>query len=1358
MAEETPQPTVALIPVPKPLSLIPVGLKEAALDSPTFRATAVHFGDQLDAVERWLDSYMKAASRLANEAMSFESFINMYLSFATPPPQVAETLMDQDYTGLAIKRYNDGAREFWTATMKWMKKVETTVAEPIRNFVQNDLANLRGLRRTMDLSQRTFDGLMSRYSSQSKAKEASSLREDAFQLHEARKAYLKASMDFCVMAPQVRASLDKLLVKIFSDRWRDMRGSHDALAGTLEKWAADLDRIRGWSIEMENNERIFKQEIQLARKQIEEAAQQAVRPSRELDDYAVSTVPYLGTSGPARPLKGSQVESAEKQGWLFQRTLTGKPTRTVWVRRWFYVKNGIFGYLTPSSRPAGVEESEKTGVLLCGVRPAFQEERRFCFEVKTKSTTIALQAETQSDLMEWITSFEVAKRKALENPASTEAIAAGAKSVDAAFAISPPIAPEFAAKTSEDRDETTIERSATLGVEPSPLGGLASRSSVDVSGRRSITGDRDGEGGRDTAARLMQKLDIGRKSTMGTTSGANPSSSPSSGIAGLISASHTALPMGVIAPSPNASAELKAVLSNRLPPSTLAPSTLAFPPSTTSLSRTAVVLGAERGLSLFVPGSDGGMPGALLANIWGTTNWGYVNRRERGEIRSADVSQAASQAASPKLSIEGLPAKERPSDTADITSAAGDLSLGHLSHRKAASLTMDLARLGVTSNIDDYPNYYPMALKAQDSQFRMLFPEVKRTERLVLVFRATWNPNEQQEFPGRVFVTTRDIYFYSNHLGLVLITSVSLSSITEVTAAPGKTCDFLFMHLRPGLRPEGASRVTVKTFLEPLRLLQRRLNYLVRHTGDDSSLEEVIKALIKMETGGVEDTPSMDSWEDISVNTPIDGNPRQTELRAGLRIDGTLYPDPSRQSLQRSATKFRLPPHPVVYVPQGMSKPAVEKDFNVTAKALFHVLAGDKSAVFQMLYGGDGIEHLMQCPWVQQDQGHLRREFRFQVQSGGSLSEVVDSQIIDVLNDHLCYVMTDRKTPWFLPSSESFSLISKVVITHVAKSRCRLAIYTKVDWNKAPFGKGLIEVEALANLHIHARSLVSILTEQVSQLGSHTNNNSRRAVQIFGQIGQQKQASQVSTEIGATLRKRSIYRKSLPELAVITARRSTVNVTLALLGLIIQMISSLITIASAHRLLVLGLGLSLGANAFLSGRASWGWWQERNASRFLARLGVGPQAVMGRSIWLKDIDEWATRVYGPEEIGFANSACAATFHKIVNQTDASYPLTVARPPPGASSTISTLRRLQKSRQNLGGYRHDLLVALRVVDRVEKEMLRSEWESWVWAESTRCRQVASLLGQQDQAEVDSLKSWLDGYCGSCLSEMQKLGLD
>ena len=249
--------------------------------------------------------------------------------------------------------------------------MDVNMVNPIKTFLHGDLQSFKDLKRYLETSQKQMDSLQSRYSSQTKSKEPSSLREDAFQLHEARKTYLKVCMDFSVAAPQFRMNLDKLLVKVFSDQWNEMRDPRFNIKSAVTKWGSDIDRVRGWSREMENGERAFKRELESARKRIEETAELSIRPSRELEDYATDESKQRGPSMSApqskSPAKSSRGK-AEKQGWLMLRTVTGKPSRTVWVRRWFYVKGGIFGWLVQGSRSGAVEESDRIGVLLCNVR------------------------------------------------------------------------------------------------------------------------------------------------------------------------------------------------------------------------------------------------------------------------------------------------------------------------------------------------------------------------------------------------------------------------------------------------------------------------------------------------------------------------------------------------------------------------------------------------------------------------------------------------------------------------------------------------------------------------------------------------------------------------------------------------------------------------------------------------------------------------------------------------------------------------------------------------------------------------------------------------------------------------------
>ena len=804
--------------------------------------------------------------------------------------------------------------------------------------------------------------MQARYASQSKSKDTSALREEAFQLHEARKAYLRASMDFSVQGPQVRNALDRLLVRISFDQWREFRGFHNNNSATFSKWGSEMDRIKGWIHEMEASDRSSKRELLSTRKQIEEAAELVARPSRELEDYSVSTVPYLG-SRPLPTMNMGKDMRPEKQGWLNLRTLSGKPTRTVWAKRWAFLKHGIFGCLVQGARTGGVEESERIGVLLCSVRPAFQEERRFCFQVKTKNDTILLQAETQKELMEWIGAFEAAKQKALENPASTDLSISGKVTVqDPAFSISQPPVPEFTADASESltphpsEESNQNERSTTLPVPERDA--LALRNSTDVGGRR-LTGDTEGstrEHAREHTARIIQKLDLHRKSN--NAAPASPAiPGPAGGIASLISASHNILPYSGTAPVNVKEGDNRGRSLSNIdePGANLAPPTLANPPAPTSMSKAAVVVSNERGIGLGLVDSTGGMPSGMMANLWGSSNWGFINKLQRESPQSTNGDQDG--ASDDRASTVSDTTKQKMAAQADSTVSQAPRQPSGPRHRQTVSLDGDASKiqraaLGVEH---EYPSVYPQQLRIQDAQFRLLFPDVRREEALVLVFRATWSPNDQQEFPGRAYVTTRNIYFYSHHFGLVLTTSVSLESIKEVTAAPGRDCDFLFLHTIPPLGSDTPGRITIKTFLEPLRLLQKRLNFLIQQSiaVESLSLEALLKELIKMDTGTPNRTSSADSWEDISGGARIGderlaAHGRGKDLRAPIYIDKDIDLD-GKFGRGRDIAKFRLPTQPVEYVPQGDHVLSTEKVLDVSPKALFHILFGDKSAVWQLL-------------------------------------------------------------------------------------------------------------------------------------------------------------------------------------------------------------------------------------------------------------------------------------------------------------------------------------------------------------------------------------------------------------------------
>ncbi|TID01865.1 putative PH domain-containing protein C19A8.02 [Colletotrichum higginsianum] len=1381
-------------PAPKQTSpAIPVGLNEASLDSPTFRSTAQHFGEHIDNVEKWLDDYVRSTSRVTRDILALEESVNTYLSKIFPPAATADAIIDHDYTLLALRRISDGSKEWWTQIMSTVRKMDTISVEPIRSFVAADLRSFKEVRRVLEHTQRNFDQAMARYMSQSKTKEPSAIREEAFAVYETRKAYLKVSMDFCQLAPQIRFSLDKLLVRVSSDFWKEMKRSRDA-AAVSTKWGSEMDRIRGWSREMETTEFVFKRELQIARRDIGESTLQAFKPSRELEDYSASTVQFLGSRGPVsvQPQESSAVVS-EKQGWLFLKTLYGKPARSNWVPRWYYCRDGIFGWLI--NAPQGVLQGDEIGVLLCNAKPAVAEDRRFCFEVKTKSQTLVLQAETQNQLTEWLEVFEVAKKRAFEASMDRDSSSSPA-GADPAFSITPPPLPEFSARSldamvaGEEPAPPTFDRAGTLPV-PGTESNMAGRASFDVNAsasRRSITAlgrdlgremvREEGESNRDHAARIIQKLDLHRKATFGAGAEAAVAAAAapgSGGIAGLL-ANHGHLP-GYPSPPQGGS---KNSSSSRLPAldpvhGTLAPLTLARPPAATNLSRTAVMFSVDRGI-----GGDNTshMPTAVLANYWGSSAWSTVYGSSPGRPRTPGLLEE---------NPFGIVVREvgKPGEEKPATPTAG--------HRKTVSVDakFNQPHMPFKQPAETFPPGYPPELRIQHHQFRILFPTVPLDEKLVLVFRAAWSSSTGKDSPshgqglagnGRIYITPDNMYFYGQQLGLVVAYAISLDIIAEVTAAPGKECDFIFLHLGEDGNETGFTRITIKIFLDNLPLLHARLNLLIDDLQSEEPLElsELIRALISLEYEDYSKrSPSVESWEEVSSNTPFDdgthsGRParRQSQFGPRLRVSGPG---------SRHTPKVQLPTHPVIFEPEDMQRMVAERHFEISAKACFHVLFGDKSFVFPKLYFERRAQQIAQGPWALADHGRMKREFHFKFDYKDMIGrpktvDVVDSQTMDIFQEHVTYVVTHTKTAWHLPHSQDFKLVTKVVITHVAKSKCKLAIYTKVEWSKVPtFSKNLVERQALNDAEGDAEELADVATDQVRKLGPHS--RTKRAIQVYGNIGQQTQVVVFSPADAAASKKQLIKPRTLTAMLLETLRSFGESAVTSLIMWAIAAVKTLFSVVTAHRLILLVLAVSAFTNIALTSKESSTWWTERRAAKFMGRVGVGPNVVMSKAIYMADLGE-ATGAVGHNSSWPADSACFSTFQLVANATDLDAPYEDAGSTLSSATSRATARRLRRTRQRLGSYRHDLLVAMRIVNSIEREMVQSEWENWLADENVRCDKLKTVLEEKgadtkdktktkrsgsqkvmtatmDEDKKETLREWYDTYCGSCKMDHQAL---
>lgn len=313
---------------------------------------------------------------------------------------------------------------------------------------------------------------------------------------------------------------------------------------------------------------------------------------------------------------------------------------------------------------------------------------------------------------------------------------------------------------------------------------------------------------------------------------------------------------------------------------------------------------------------------------------------------------------------------------------------------------------------------------------------------------------------------------------------------------------------------------------------------------------------------------------------------------------------------------------------------------------------------------------------------------------------------------------------------------------------------------------GIIDKQAAGDLEQDALDLVDLVSEQIRRLGAH--GRTKKAISIFGHVGRQNQASQLQQN-GDTLkiepckpRQQRTLTQLLLEMFTSISETAVSTIFISLFAFVRWLWKT----TNANKIILLLLISSVFINGFYSSRDVYDWWHERNAGNFMARLGVHPDNVMSKAIYIRDIDDAIANA----TIGKSSenaSDCFFTFHE-QTMRDQATPLFLGSSGPGDAVSKSATKRIQQTRERLALYRHNLLVALRVVNSIEREIIQSEWERWLRQEIRRCRQVEVLLGKEDSdgemaempmgetvfAELtEDVKQWYGKYCTSCRNEQE-----
>ncbi|KAG0165898.1 SNF1-interacting protein [Apophysomyces sp. BC1015] len=345
-------------------------------------------------------------------------------------------LKDSQIAGTMIESFMNSLQSSLSIKQRLAVDLEDMLLNPLQRLMKQELRDFKEARKSFDKMLDKYENHLSKYSLLSKQKEASALREDAFQMHDVRKSYIRACGEYFGQVISFKSNLENTLVECFSGALGAQVEEIDERTQAYSQPRTMLPGWRQWLEESKNSCEYQLQKIQESCHALEDSYIQQTEPRRSLKTYSITELDQaynavahensedkprastkLKDTVPEKAAQGSHESEKDvltRQGYLFCRIAVGKPVRFNWVRRWFFLQDGWFGMCTVSTvdKTKGcIVVGDRIKVQDCTGKVNLDTDRRFCFEVSGSQCSFFLQAETEKDMHQWLSTIDKYKVK-----------------------------------------------------------------------------------------------------------------------------------------------------------------------------------------------------------------------------------------------------------------------------------------------------------------------------------------------------------------------------------------------------------------------------------------------------------------------------------------------------------------------------------------------------------------------------------------------------------------------------------------------------------------------------------------------------------------------------------------------------------------------------------------------------------------------------------------------------------------------------------------------------------------------------------------------------------------------------------
>ncbi|KAF9573743.1 SNF1-interacting protein [Mortierella alpina] len=282
-------------------AMIPVAnitLEDAMLDNPNFRASIKLFEGQVFFIENWLTALQRSMNQFTEEWKRLNE-VTSVLNKRAEVPLLSQGMLSSQYTIPAMKLVGGAFRTTLALKNKYISEVNEQVLRPLEEFLKTDLKDFKESKRVFDKALEKYESTLAKYNGQSRQKEPSALREEAFQLYDTRKAYIQAAMSCALLCIKFQDALDQLVLGVFLDL---IATQHDYFSGNADHFgsmALQVLQLKTYMKDHKQTSAVSVQELEQNKERYTADAIEYWKPSRSLKCYSNAVPAPKSTIGHA---------------------------------------------------------------------------------------------------------------------------------------------------------------------------------------------------------------------------------------------------------------------------------------------------------------------------------------------------------------------------------------------------------------------------------------------------------------------------------------------------------------------------------------------------------------------------------------------------------------------------------------------------------------------------------------------------------------------------------------------------------------------------------------------------------------------------------------------------------------------------------------------------------------------------------------------------------------------------------------------------------------------------------------------------------------------------------------------------